>query len=167
MLFLYLIYVLACNSLSLYTYLLAGSCYGLTNCHLIWPCLGLCIGYDSEMPSNSVSEHFVSKFSQVDIASYPQTPSISMLPMLIVLCTITYINGHLSSIQAALQLVGLTTKELLPTALYNNFWWSFVSSNCEFLLGNQLLKYMFMCSLTYVATRLCSRLPHYINVVKF
>ena len=32
-LFLYLIYVLACNSLSLYTYLLAGSCYGLT---LMW-----------------------------------------------------------------------------------------------------------------------------------
>ena len=111
-LFLYLIYVLACNSLSLYTYLLTDSCYGLTNCHLIWPC----IGYDSEMPSNSISEHLFFKIFSGG-HSYPQTPSISMLPMLIVLCTIACINDHLSFMQAALQLVALTTKELLPMAL--------------------------------------------------
>ena len=56
-------------------------------------------------------------FLRVTSPAIPSPPSFSMLPMLIVLCTITCINDPLSSIQAALQLVGLTTKELLPTAL--------------------------------------------------
>ena len=55
------------------------------------------------------------RISREDIA-IPRPPSISMLSILIVLCITTYINDHLS-IQATLRLVGLTTKELLPTAL--------------------------------------------------
>ena len=70
------------------------------------------------MPSNPISGDLFFK-----IFLGPQTPSISMLCMLNVLHTIAFMTTHHPKfcIHTALQLVGLTTEKLLPTALRKNF----------------------------------------------
>ena len=54
---------------------------------------------DSKIPSDSISEHLFFKFSW---GHAPRPPSISMLPMLIVLCTI--IHDHSCTIKLHLPL---------------------------------------------------------------
>ena len=74
--------------------------------------------YESEIPSNLISDNFFQNFPG---GIPPDSPSIGMLRMLIVLSTIN--NLHLwslitlNSLYTALQMIGLTTEKLLTTAL--------------------------------------------------
>ena len=60
---------------------------------------------DSEMPSDSISEHLFFKFSW-PWGAYPKTPySISMLPMLIVLRTIIHDHSYTMKLHLPLDYV--------------------------------------------------------------
>ena len=110
MLYLYL-NLCSCIQQSLFMLAAVGSCYCLTNCYPA--CMAVMHGYDPKMPSNSISKHLFFKFSPEGMPSDP-------LALACYTCWLCFAqNDHPKlSIQADLQLVGLTTEKLLPTALF-------------------------------------------------